>query len=654
MRKFSSKKPSASHRVLAEASRPCFEGLEGRTMFAVFSGIVNGRLEVHDTNVADTITLDHVGNTTIVNGANYSDSLITDGVHVTVGTGVGKFDTVNVRATGITTFIDGQFDIGKATLGANGNAQGILAPVIFSHFHGDDRGQLVVDDSADAIGRSASLNVVDGQVQITGLTPAPVFYDNTGVDKLTLKGGSGGNTFTVSNTPTSGEDGLTMVQLFTGVGQDSVFVRRVTEHTTVAVLGQNGHDTVNVGRNSSTQFIEGLVQVFNSASRSDLIIDDSADTIARTVEMDNIFQAGIRDESNMYINGLNSKGSVYFNAFDISVVNLKAGSGGNTFIYDEFRSVAGGFQVVLNTGSGSDSTRVIANRANLTINGQNGNDTVNVGSGVFPAGSMGGNLGDITVTNPFAFTQLTLNDAQGAAADDVVFLQPQSNLVRIRGLSPGNIFYNPADVKKVNINGTAFSDRFFVAEVAAAGTVQVNGLGGNDHFFVGGALNTLDTIKAPLQLNGNSGFDSITINDQGSQLLHIYTVTSTSVTRSFNSPPIVINFASPESLVLNKGPSISSPPLARDLKLTKHPRAGELAYLTGTLWDANPNDVLSLTVDWGDGSQAVTSTPDRNPFSVAHQYLQAGTYTVRAIWTDNTGQSNFKELKLTVKPAPKK
>jgi hypothetical protein len=246
-----------------------------------------------------------------------------------------------------------------------------------------------------------------------------------------------------------------------------------------------------------------------------------------------------------------------------------------------------------------------------------------------------------------------LNDAQGAAADEVVFLQPQSNLARIRGLSPGNIFYNPADVNKVNINGTAFNDRFFVAEVAAAGTVQINGLGGNDQFFVTSAFHTLDTIKAPLQLNGNSGFDSITIDDQGSQLAHIYTVTATSVTRSFNSAPVVINFASPESMVLLKGPSFSSPPLARNLKLTDKIRAGEAATLTGVLWDADAGDVLSLTVDWGDGSDPDVVQSNRDPFSVTHRYTAAGTYTVRAIWTDSSGQSNFRDLMMVVKKAKK-
>ena len=43
-------------------------------------------------------------------------------------------------------------------------------------------------------------------------------------------------------------------------------------------------------------------------------------------------------------------------------------------------------------------------------------------------------------------------------------------------------------------------------------------------------------------------------------------------------------------------------------------------------------------------------TPDRKPFRLKHKYKEAGTYTVRAIWTDSTGASNFRDLTLVVTP----
>jgi hypothetical protein len=76
--------------------------------------------------------------------------------------------------------------------------------------------------------------------------------------------------------------------------------------------------------------------------------------------------------------------------------------------------------------------------------------------------------------------------------------------------------------------------------------------------------------------------------------------------------------------------------------------AGGLATLSGQLVDANPGATLSLTADWGDGSKPQQSTPGRAPFSLTHRYTQAGRYTVRVIWTDSTGESNSRDLTLTV------
>jgi hypothetical protein len=81
-------------------------------------------------------------------------------------------------------------------------------------------------------------------------------------------------------------------------------------------------------------------------------------------------------------------------------------------------------------------------------------------------------------------------------------------------------------------------------------------------------------------------------------------------------------------------------------------RAGQRATLTGRLVDANPDQVLSLRVDWGDGSPVEQRTPDRAPFRLTHRYQQPGTYKVFVMWSDGLGQSNFRELTLTVQPPP--
>ena len=80
-------------------------------------------------------------------------------------------------------------------------------------------------------------------------------------------------------------------------------------------------------------------------------------------------------------------------------------------------------------------------------------------------------------------------------------------------------------------------------------------------------------------------------------------------------------------------------------------RVGQLARLTGTLVDDDPNQVLSLTVDWGDGSDPDTSTPDRDPFTVTHTYTTPGTYFVHVTWNDSDGVSNSRDLLIRVRPA---
>ena len=52
-------------------------------------------------------------------------------------------------------------------------------------------------------------------------------------------------------------------------------------------------------------------------------------------------------------------------------------------------------------------------------------------------------------------------------------------------------------------------------------------------------------------------------------------------------------------------------------------------------------------MNWGDGSKPQQSQPGLKPFAVKHKYAQAGTYTVHVTWTDSTGLSNSRDLKLT-------
>jgi hypothetical protein len=89
-------------------------------------------------------------------------------------------------------------------------------------------------------------------------------------------------------------------------------------------------------------------------------------------------------------------------------------------------------------------------------------------------------------------------------------------------------------------------------------------------------------------------------------------------------------------------------PAAQNLALTSPIKPGHSATLSGQLVDGDGDTNLTLTVDWGDGSQPEQSQPGLDPFAVKHKYRHAGTYTVHATWTDSTGLSNSQDLTIVV------
>src|SRR5262249_46292841 len=179
--------------------RPGIEGLEQRLALSVSSAIVNGQLQVTGDGAADTITLDHSGASTFVNGQAFADSAITAGIRVNAGAGN---DTFNILATVKPVAIDGQGGADKANLGRSGNAQEIAANVSVA-----DTGSFIaitIDDSKDLFRRDVTLASSGASTTIGGLARGTVSYTSSQAASLHLLGGSGGDTFTVDDTTALG------------------------------------------------------------------------------------------------------------------------------------------------------------------------------------------------------------------------------------------------------------------------------------------------------------------------------------------------------------------------------------------------------------------------------------------------------------------
>ena len=80
------------------------------------------------------------------------------------------------------------------------------------------------------------------------------------------------------------------VNLTTGSAADTVNVRATGVATNLSTRG--GHDTVNVGNAGSVQGILGTLTIQNPPSFNTINVDDSADTVARTVTLSTFIVGG--------------------------------------------------------------------------------------------------------------------------------------------------------------------------------------------------------------------------------------------------------------------------------------------------------------------------------------------------------------------------
>jgi hypothetical protein len=170
-------------------------------------------------------------------------------------------------------------------VGDTSGVQEITSPVNITDPPPGDYADLTIDDSADTTAHSASVS----NTSVTNLAPATISYSPQDLRSFTVNGGTGGNTFTLTSTPSG--LGTTATHLNTGTGADTVNIQGTASNTALYLQGQNGHDTVSITNAGSAQGISGAINIENDGGFDALTIDDSADTTARTATF-NTFTLG--------------------------------------------------------------------------------------------------------------------------------------------------------------------------------------------------------------------------------------------------------------------------------------------------------------------------------------------------------------------------
>jgi hypothetical protein len=392
------------------------------------------------------------------------------------------------------------FGASKVNLGA-GSFANLKGPVdvktddgrqIYSDgYRGNATTALSIDDSHSPTPRSFVLGPSSvSTVTLAGGLSFNASFGSAVLSSLELLGGSAGNTITLTDTRSFSR--LPQVVLNTGLGADTVNIEQT--HTDVVVNGQKGADVVNVGKAGSVQGIARQLTVTNTGNWSTLNVDDAADTLPRTVTLN----VG----SYATIGGL-APGLIRFRRQDLRALNIRGGSGGNTFdILNTAQStIPGGSPTTLFSGAGSDIVNVFATTGALVIDPQAGGNQITIGGRLNQQGNLSNLHGDVTLRSSSDDGRNFLDVIDGEMTSDYAYTMDARRLFRTDtvGGTTASVFYGELALGGLDLVTGNGNDRF-----------QINGTPAADPYEAGGS------VSAAVRIDGSGGVNTLDYSGYGS------------------------------------------------------------------------------------------------------------------------------------------
>lgn len=276
---------------------------------------------------------------------------------------------------------------------------------------------------------------------ITGLAPASISWAWNDIANIVLTMGSGSDTVNL--------------QSFYSLGGGTLFVN-----------GAGGMDTVNIGNpTNGVQDIYSPVIVYNPPSFTTLNIDDSADTTGQTATYTSTDVTGL------------APGSISWVTADIS-------------------------SITLTNGSGADTLNILSTANPLTVDGNDGSDTVTIGdvSGVQDI------LSAIYVHNPIGFTALNINDSPDTTARTATYTS-----TGVTGVAPVAITWSAFDINAVNLTMGSGTDTVYV-QSNGSWTTTIQGTAGSDLVDVTNSGNT-QSVYGTVAIHNSSGYSTVVVDD---------------------------------------------------------------------------------------------------------------------------------------------
>lgn len=309
---------------------------------------------------------------------------------------------------------------------------------------------LNVDDSADATGRTVSIQTSGLVSLITGITAQDTISWSSGdVPSLAVSTGSGDDTVTENLPSVSGGPSgpptlnLTNLTINTGGGNDAVDVQQALATLTTNIdTGIGAGDAINIGSSAPTaatsvlSTIQGPVKVTDSGGGSTLNVSDANDSSPQTWNL-----------TATQITGGGLGAPITYDS-SATTVNLFGGFGGNTFIVQD---TDGGSNTTINSGTGDDTAFVLATTGPLTIDGRDGFDLTFLGTNDSTPGSPGTvqNIrGQVTVrkTGSGSMDAIVDDSSNGAAVNATLAVNPATGFAELTGQAPAAIRYLAAEL----------------------------------------------------------------------------------------------------------------------------------------------------------------------------------------------------------------
>jgi hypothetical protein len=364
------------------------QNIQGSIDFSSPNGYWSLNIDDSTDMVARNATLSGTGTIGSLTGAAPGTiSWAADAVNaITLKMGTGN-DTLSVQDLanphGVTSLtVQGTNGNDAVTIGgSSGGVQGIFAPI--SIYNSLGHTQLSIDDSADTSAQNATVIGDSSTAGVSGVAPAPIGWKSADISSINL----------------------TM-----GLAADTVVVKSIDN--LLNIQGTNGLDSVILGNSvDGVQKILKPIHIANQKLLTILTIDDAADKNPQTATV---------TDTTLNISAISGAAPAVISWRDLDVLTVN-----------------------LTMGIGADTVNVQQLFNLLNIQGTNGLDQVNIGSG----SSVQSIRAPITIANATSRSIVSVDASADASPSEAHY-----TATGIFGLTPGGISWTGTDVSSESLS----------------------------------------------------------------------------------------------------------------------------------------------------------------------------------------------------------